>query len=217
MSKSSTAVQDSSAPSPQPIVESPEVVAAREKSAAAGYERNRAELTYNNAKKEHGVDSPEAKAAKEVLTKAQAEVEKAQGELRDALKLNSTKSAPPPKAESPKALAPKPTAPKADAPKTPHKSPPEEVQSFKVPVERPHGAYLEHHILKVYRSEESIRINPLFKNDKDLKKRIDKLLKDIKADPKLLENFQPQNNGEMMLLESSSLLEKRSAPKLEKR
>jgi hypothetical protein len=48
----------------------------------AGYARNAAELRYNNAKKEFGADSPEAKTALTELQAAQAKVEAIQAELR---------------------------------------------------------------------------------------------------------------------------------------
>lgn len=210
MSHTASPVNGSSGQSSQ-SVESPEVAEARAKAAQAGYERNRAEAAYNQAKKDHGADSAQAKSAKEALEKAQADVEKAQGELRDALKLNSPKSASKPQApQTEPPNAPKEEAPKAEASKSPAKSAPEAPKvTQEKPTEKPRGAILEHRVLKLYRSEEFIRINPVFK-DGELKKRLEKLLKE---NPKALEHLLNQPHGEMSI-DTSRLP---SAPKLEKR
>ncbi|HEX5034471.1 MAG TPA: hypothetical protein VFW62_08335 [bacterium] len=115
MAGTATATQGASAQTQQQAVESPEIVAARSKYADAGYARNRAEAAYNTAKKEQGADSEAAKAALKTLEAAQAEVEKAQAELRDALKLSKKAPAPAPAqakkpAEAPAQPASAPTA-----------------------------------------------------------------------------------------------------------
>src|SRR5262245_32203495 len=76
--------------------ESPEVTAARARYNQAGYARNRAEAVYVEAKKEHGADSAEAKAAHEQPQAAQANVEQAQKELKDALQIKKAAPRPAP-------------------------------------------------------------------------------------------------------------------------
>ena len=173
-------VNGASASSPQPAPESAEVVEARAKSSAAGYARNRAEASYNAAKKEHGEQSSEAQAAKKALDEAQAEVEKRQGELREALQLNAKKSTPP------KA--------KPSGPKTSDKSPPEEGPKFRLPAEQPKGASIIEHRVQVY---EFLEIFP--KDQGKLRKQLEKALQELKVDPKNLEYYKRQlNNGELL-------------------
>ena len=173
MADNSTPVSDASSHSQQPAAESPEVLAARAKANEAGYARNRAEANYNSVKKEKGENSSEAKAAKEVLEKAQAEVEKAQSDLRSVLKLAAKSAAP---AEVPA--------------KSKQPAPP--------PAQKPQGQaafIVEHEYIEVRpQYHEFIRVLP---NDKNLHRRLEELLKRIQKNPKSLEHYRKQlNRGE---------------------
>ncbi len=185
MAGTATEATGTSNQSQQTPAESPEIVAARAKANDAGFARNRAEATYNALKKEKGADSPEAQAAKKTLEAAQAEVEKSQAELRTALKLPTKKApAPAPKAKEDKEAK----APAKAAPEEPHPA----------PAELPRGAYLE-------RIEVKSEVHELLKvlPDKDrgrFQRRLQRLIQELKTDPKNLEYYrkQLQNNGEML-------------------
>ena len=179
MAGTATEATGTSNQSQQPPAESPEIVAARAKANDAGFARNRAEATYNAVKKEKGADSPEAQAAKKTLEAAQTEVEKTQAELRTALNLR-TKKAPAPKAKEAK-------APAKPAPEEPHPA----------PAEQPRGAYLERVEVK---SEVHEFLKVLPKKDRaQFQRRLERLIQELKIEPKNLEFYRKQlNNGEML-------------------
>ncbi len=213
MAGTATPAKGASAQSQQPVVESPEVVAARAKANETGFARNRAEAIYNAAKKEKGADSPEAKAAKTTLEAAQAEVEKAQAELKTALKLPTKNSS-----------APTPNSAKA---KAPTKAIPEEP----APAERPKAAVIERIYIERPKVYEYLEVLPT-KDRAEFQKRLEKILKELKTEPKNMEYYRKQLNrngemlrvleaprGEMMIRRRNAayLLMELSAPKLEKR
>ncbi|HKY63270.1 MAG TPA: hypothetical protein VJR29_07605 [bacterium] len=194
MAGTATATQGASAQTQQQPAESPEIVAARNKANEAGYARNRAELTYNTAKKEQGADSEAAKAALKTLEAAQAEVEKAQAELRDLLKLSKKAPAP--------AQVKKPAEAKAPAPAQP--APEKPAAGPGVP---PKGAYFE--VIQVQpKTYESIYRGEYFYRRIELDLKIDQqlkqLLQEIKKDPNksldyYLEQLKKNPKGEMLL------------------
>jgi hypothetical protein len=185
MGGTATPASGASAQSQQQAVESPEIVAARAKSNQVGFERNRAEATYNAVKKEKGEKSPEAQAAKQALQAAQVEVEKAQAELRNALKLPTKSSAPVAKKAAPmRTPAPKSAVAKNEAPES--KTPaPEAVSPPKAVIER---VLIEHHTLEFIKMP-----------DPKVKQRIDEIIREFKKNPsKPLEYYQKQLNGEQL-------------------
>jgi len=165
-------VPTTTTPAPGSIDESPEVKAARSAVDQAGYARNSADAKYKAAVQEHGQDSAEAKTAKVELEQAQGKVESTQADLRKALKLRSdAKPAPQAPSKTPSnnnsGPAPKPTSTKPDS-KGPAPKNSESVK--KIFIELPPVR------------EEYIRFNSeireiIIKDPKELKKRLDELLK----------------------------------------
>jgi len=133
----------------------------------AGYARNRAELAYNTAVKEHGENSDEAKAAKETLKQAQASVEAIQKELN------------PKKAQKNPAPAPAKTEPKKEL-----KELLKAVESFS---EKPKGEY----IYRTYNSEMLIRHDVTKYLDPKKVEEFRKLLEKIK-EQRLKDEIQPK-------------------------
>lgn len=194
MAGTATATQGASAQTQQQPVESPEIVAARAKYNDAGYERNRAELAYNTVKKEQGADSEAAKAALKTLEAAQAEVEQAQAELRDLLKLSKKTPAP--------AQAKKPAEAKTPAPAQPASEKP-----AAAPALPPKGAYFE--VIQIQpKKYEYINRGEIFYRRIELDLKIDQqlkqLLQEIKKNPNksldyYLEQLKANPHGEMLL------------------
>jgi len=143
----------------------------------AGYARNRAELAYKNAVKEHGKDSSEAKAAHETLTKAQTEVEAIQEKLRPK-KVVVVKAAPKVKKEEPAKVEEKVVEFKVELPK---------FYSEYIEI-RPKAAYLYEHSEMLIRHDASKLLND--KTLDDLKKCIKKLKKDENITP-CIEKLKP--------------------------
>ena len=190
MAGTATATQGANAQSQQPAAESPEIVAARAKANETGYARNRAEAIYNAAKKEHGADSAEAKAAKKTLEAAQAEVEQAQAELKAALKLPVKKAASPAKPAEPK-------APAKPIPEEPKPTPALDQATKSFYIERRGEVLIRAPRTQIY---EIIQFIPA-KDRAEFKKRLEKLLKEIESRPKNLEYYQKvikRNNGELL-------------------
>jgi len=181
---------NSSSPSSAPT-ESPEVQTAQEAYRQAGFTRNRAEQAHTQAVKDHGDDSPEAKAAKADLVRAQKDVEAKQKELSKALGLKP---------------APKPAA--KPAPKPAPKSPPQPDSGGKT------LTLLERSEFKAVFLESSSRIRTFetlerelrFFDDKSVKERIQKLLDEAKKNPKVLEKIKKMD--ESIRGESIRVLEK---------
>ncbi len=165
-------------PAPDCSQESPEVQQARKAVEQAGYTRNGAEATYKAAVKDHGADSPEAKAAKTELDKAQAKVENAQADLRAVLKLpQGKKSAAPTKTAS--APSPQKNSGNGSKPVVTGNSAPKDSRSEKVFLQELrrkwipllHGEYLESNRAVIERMELLPELN---------KEQLEKLLKEVK-------------------------------------
>jgi hypothetical protein len=150
----------------------------------AGYARNRAELNYKNVVKEHGEDSEEAKAAHNVLNKAQEEVEKIQKEFQRPKK-------------APKALptpAPKPTETKPE-PKKLIESLPKLIRNFEESQKKV--------FLYETRSSEMIMLNrdlTRFSDPKKLEEFLNRFLDE--ASKKKNQNIEPPTN-QLRVLERS--------------
>jgi hypothetical protein len=169
---------DSTSPTPPatppPAAQNPVLSETEKRYRDAGYARNRAELVYKTAVKDHGADSAEAKDAKKTLDKANKEVETLQKEMQGPKKTEKSN--------------PKP-AKNVEKKPEPEKAPSTEPKAPEAP---PKGTYIIEHVYE----ERIIRLDKYIdpKKLEQFRKEFEKRLKELE--------ITPPNNGEMLLRRS---------------